>query len=143
MHMGLRCGDVLDHPRQHLAAVDEELDTVAFARRERTPVRPAAWGRSRRVMTAAREPAAVVRRDSTLDGVAEGAVDPVERERRHPDGVVSGGGAGVVVGGGGGEGCGAGGGAGGFCGVCSVTGGGELLCGAEVVVVVGAVDVGT
>lgn len=120
--------------------VDEELDAVAAARRKGASVGPAAGRCSRRVVAAPAEPAAVMRRNGTLHGIAEEAVDPFERREAQPGVVVVGGGSGggggaTVVGGG------AGAGGGGF-GVCSVTGGGELVCGVYVVVVAaGAVDV--
>jgi hypothetical protein len=56
----LRRCDVLDHPRQQLAAVDEELDPVAATGRERPSLGPAAGRRSGRTMAAPCEPAAVM-----------------------------------------------------------------------------------
>jgi hypothetical protein len=134
----LRRSDVLDHPRQQLAAVDEELDPVAAARGERSSLGPAAGRRSGRTMTVPCEPTAVMCRNRALHGIAEGAVDPLEREHAQPGVVGVGGGGSGAGGGGGGGGVVVGGGAGaggGDFGVCSLTGGGELLCGAYVVVV--------
>jgi hypothetical protein len=133
----LRRNDILDHPRQQLAAVDEELDPIAGARRERSSFGPAAGRRSRGMMPAPREATPVMCRDGALHGIAEETVDPLERGHAQPDVVVVGGGAGggggggsvVVAGGGGGVGGGGGAGVVGDLGVCSLTGGGELVCG--------------
>jgi len=53
MDVCVRRADVLDHPRQHLGAVDEELDTRARSRRERRVLRPAARRRIERARVAA------------------------------------------------------------------------------------------
>jgi hypothetical protein len=129
-------------------AVDEQLDAVAAARRERSSLRPTARGCVGRMVAVSRKSAAMVRRDRALDGIAEEAVDPFERGDAQPDVVVVGGGSGGGGGGGGatvvvGGGVGTGAGVGRGFGVCSLTGGGELVCGAYVVVVGVYVVVGT
>jgi hypothetical protein len=102
--MRLRGRDGLDHPRQRLGSVDEELGPRARTRRERAAGRPATWTGVERVVTATREPPAMVRADGALDARAERRVKAFEEWRGHAGyGTVA-----VVVAGGGAGGGGAG-----------------------------------
>ena len=109
MNVRLRGGHGLDHPRQRLGSVDEELGPRSGTRQERAAGRPAARAGAERVVTATREPAAMVRADGALDARAERRVEAFEECRGHAGYgtvavVVAGGGAVVAGGAGGGAG---------------------------------------
>jgi hypothetical protein len=86
--MRFRGGHVLDDPRQQRTAVDEQLDAVAAARRERATARPTACRCGSGTVAVTGEPPPMVRRHRALDRVPEDVVDPVEREhgQRPPGG---------------------------------------------------------